>query len=207
MNNVPQLALLSVLFVLAAEGLQAQPASPPHDIYPLRGLPWGQGGPWTDQEPYIPHPRPPGWVDPEPSRWPWTGSRDPYADARNAEWFGPRVQIIVLQGFLNQPVPFIARLKFPADAHIPAHYNAGIQRVTVTSGTLNIGLGRKLDIGKTHAFGPGSVTTMLPGLDHFFWFGEETIIYVCGVGPWVINHVDPGDDPSAIRRSSLSAPP
>jgi hypothetical protein len=39
---------------------------------------WGQGGPWANQKPHAPHPKPVGWVDPEPSRWPWTGERDPY---------------------------------------------------------------------------------------------------------------------------------
>ena len=47
------------------------------DAFP--GSSWGPGGPWADQIPYMPRPKPTGWVDPEPSRWPWTGECDPYA--------------------------------------------------------------------------------------------------------------------------------
>jgi hypothetical protein len=41
---------------------------------------WNSGGPWAGQRPYTPPPKPAGWIDPEPSRWPWAGERDPYAD-------------------------------------------------------------------------------------------------------------------------------
>ena len=51
----------------------------PRDLDPLRGSNWGPGGPWGDQVPYTPRPKPSGWVDPEPSRWLWTGECDPYA--------------------------------------------------------------------------------------------------------------------------------
>jgi hypothetical protein len=66
----------------------------PEDLDPLRGTRWGRGGPWADQEPYMPRPKPLGWVDPEPSRWPWTGERDPYdhpnrSQLDDAPWQGP----------------------------------------------------------------------------------------------------------------------
>jgi len=47
----------------------------PEQSYPR----WGPGGPWADQVPYTPRPKPSGWVDPQPSRWLWTGECDPYA--------------------------------------------------------------------------------------------------------------------------------
>jgi hypothetical protein len=47
------------------------------DAFP--GSSWGPGGPWADQIPYTPRRKPAGWVDPETSRWPWTGECDPYA--------------------------------------------------------------------------------------------------------------------------------
>jgi hypothetical protein len=42
---------------------------------------------------------------------------------------------------------------------------------TTTSCDLNMGLANKLDTGKTHAFGPGSVAMLL---NHFFRFNEES---------------------------------
>jgi hypothetical protein len=67
----------------------ASVAPPPYwsDLY--RGPRWGQGGPWADQDPYAPPPKPPGWIDPEPSRWRWTGERDPYDYAGRGQLHEP----------------------------------------------------------------------------------------------------------------------
>lgn len=104
-------------------------------------------------------------------------------------------QIAVIQGPLNEAVPFIARVKFPANAKVGAHWHSAIEHVTVLSGVMNMGTGDKLDTSKTRAFGPGGVTIMQPGTRHFAWFGEETVIQLHGVGPWTVTYVDPADDP------------
>jgi quercetin dioxygenase-like cupin family protein len=104
-------------------------------------------------------------------------------------------QIAVIQGPLSEAVPFIARVKFPANAKVPAHWHSAIEHVSVISGVMNMGTGDKLDTSKTRAFGPGSVTIMQPGTRHFAWFGEETVIQLHGVGPWTVTYVDPADDP------------
>ena len=107
----------------------------------------------------------------------------------------PGVKIAVIQGPLNEAVPFIARVKFPANAKVPAHWHSAIEHVTVLSGLMHMGTGDKLDTAKTRAFGPGGVTIMQPGTRHFAWFPEETIIQLHGVGPWTVTYVDPADDP------------
>lgn len=104
-------------------------------------------------------------------------------------------QIAVIQGPLNEAVPFIARVRFPANAKVPAHSHSAIEHVTVLSGVMHMGTGDKLDPSKGQAFGPGSVTIMQPGTTHFAWFGEETIIQLHGVGPWTVTYVNPADDP------------
>jgi hypothetical protein len=48
----------------------------PNEFDVLRSF--GLGGPWAAYKPYPPRPKPPDRIDPEPSRWPWTGERDPY---------------------------------------------------------------------------------------------------------------------------------
>jgi hypothetical protein len=85
-------------------------------------------------------------VDPQPSRWPWNGKRDPYDDADYSQFnelplFGSGVQIAVLQGTLNEAVPFVAQVKFAAGVKVPAHSQSATRHVTVLSGVLNIGLG------------------------------------------------------------------
>jgi quercetin dioxygenase-like cupin family protein len=107
----------------------------------------------------------------------------------------PGAQIAVIQGPLNEAKPFIARLKFLANAKVPAHSHTAIEHATVLSGVLNMGAGDKLDASKTQPLGPGSVSIMQPGTNHFAWFGEETVIQLHGVGPWTVTYVDPADDP------------
>ena len=107
----------------------------------------------------------------------------------------PGVKIAVIQGPLNEAVPYTARLKFPADYKLPAHWHPGIEHVTVISGTFNMGTGDKLDAAKTMPLSAGSVAIMSPKTQHFAWTREETIIQIHGVGPSAINYVNPADDP------------
>ncbi len=50
--------------------------TPSHERDALQSF--GSGGPWAAYQSYAPRPKSPDWFDPEPSRWPWTGERDPY---------------------------------------------------------------------------------------------------------------------------------
>lgn len=104
-------------------------------------------------------------------------------------------KVAVIEGPLNEAVPFTIRLKFPANYQIPAHSHPAIEHVTVISGTFNMGTGEKLDQSKTKALPVGSVAIMQPKTTHFSWTKEETIIQVHGVGPWAVNFVNPADDP------------
>jgi len=104
-------------------------------------------------------------------------------------------QLAVIEGPLNEAVPFTFRLRFPANYQIPAHWHPAIEHVTVISGTFNLGFGDKLDKSQTRALSVGSVAIMQPKTHHFAWTDQETIVQVHGVGPWTINYVNPADDP------------
>ena len=107
----------------------------------------------------------------------------------------PGAKIAVIEGPMNEAVPFTVRLKLPADYKIPAHWHPAIEHVTVISGTFNMGTGDKLDPSNTTALSTGSVAIMQPKTNHFAWTKEETIIQIHGVGPWAVNYVNPADDP------------
>jgi 3-isopropylmalate/(R)-2-methylmalate dehydratase small subunit len=66
----------------------------------------------------------------------------------------PGAKITVIEGPMNEAVPFTIRLKFPKDYTIPAHSHPAIERVTVLSGTFHMGTGDKLDKAKGHALRP-----------------------------------------------------
>jgi quercetin dioxygenase-like cupin family protein len=107
----------------------------------------------------------------------------------------PGAKVAVIQGPMDQAAPFIIRLKFPADYKVGAHWHPAIEHATVLSGTLNMGIGDKLDPAKTKALPAGSVSIIPPKTNHFGWTKEETVVQVHGVGPWGITYVDPADDP------------
>jgi len=107
----------------------------------------------------------------------------------------PGAKIAVIEGPMNEAVPFTVRLKLPADYKVPAHWHPAIEHVTVISGTFNMGTGDKLDQSKTTPLSAGSVAIMQPKTNHFAWTKEETIIQAHGVGPWAVNYVNPADDP------------
>jgi hypothetical protein len=107
----------------------------------------------------------------------------------------PGAKIAVIEGSMNEAVPFTIRLKFPRDYAIPAHSHPAIERVTVLSGTFHMGTGDKLDKVKTHALPPGAIGIMQPGTNHFAWTAGDVVVQLNGNGPWGINYVDPKDDP------------
>ena len=107
----------------------------------------------------------------------------------------PGAKLAVIEGPMDEAVPFIARVKLPASYKIPAHWHPAIEHVTVMSGAFDMGLGDKLDTSKTQSLAAGSVAIMQPRTNHFAWTKSETIIQVHGVGPWAINYVNPADDP------------
>jgi quercetin dioxygenase-like cupin family protein len=108
----------------------------------------------------------------------------------------PGVKIAVIEGPLNQAVPIMFRLKFPAHFKIPPHWHPGVEHITIISGTLHMGIGSVFDASNTRALTPGSVSIMQPGTNHYVWTDEETIGQVHSIGPWSVNYVNPADDPA-----------
>ena len=107
----------------------------------------------------------------------------------------PGAKVAVIEGKMNQEGPITARIKLPANYRIPPHYHPGMERVTVLSGAVHIGMGDRFDSGKTTAMAPGTVLLMSPGMHHFAWTKEETIFQLNVTGPWSVTYIDPADDP------------
>jgi hypothetical protein len=107
----------------------------------------------------------------------------------------PGAKLAVIEGPLNEAVPFTMRIQVPANYQIPAHWHPAIEHVTVISGAVNMGMGDKFDRSKTKALSVGSVAIMQPKMNHFLWTDQAAVVQVHGVGPWAINYVNPADDP------------
>ena len=86
-----------------------------------------------------------------PAAWADDGHRMVTAD--ELKWsdvpsLPPGAKIAVIEGPLNEAVPFTFRLKLPANYQIPAHWHPAVERVTVLSGAFHMGIGDKLDTQK-----------------------------------------------------------
>lgn len=107
----------------------------------------------------------------------------------------PGTRIAVLEGDPKSPGPFTMRLRLPPDYKIPPHWHPGDERVTVISGTFNVGRGDQLDPVKGKVLPAGSFMLMPPTTNHFAWVKEETIIQINGIGPWALKFLNPDDGP------------
>jgi quercetin dioxygenase-like cupin family protein len=83
--------------------------------------------------------------------------------------------------------PFLARVRFPGGIDTPPHRHEApfIDRNTVISGTLFVGFSETFDKSKGIAVPPGGVVAIPPGVAHFAWSEEETVVHVHGEGPWL----------------------
>lgn len=107
----------------------------------------------------------------------------------------PGAKLAVLEGNPAKEGPFVMRLKLPDGYRIPPHTHPKAERLTVISGTFNIGMGDKFDAAHGTAMPAGSYGTWSPGMKHYVWVKGETIVQLHGVGPWTIEYVNPADDP------------
>jgi len=107
----------------------------------------------------------------------------------------PGAKIDVIEGPLDQAVPFTFRLSLPANAKIAPHVHPAFERVTVLSGTFHFAQGDTYDLSRTQALGPGGVAVMPACTPMFGYTIEATVIQLHGIGPWGIKYLNPADDP------------
>ncbi len=107
----------------------------------------------------------------------------------------PELKVAVLEGDPSEPGVFTLRIRIPDGGYISPHWHPNVERVTVLSGRFLLGSGDKMDKENVKILDPGSYTSMPPGMRHFAIAEGETIIQLTSVGPWVINYVNPEDDP------------
>ena len=107
----------------------------------------------------------------------------------------PGAEAAALYGDPTKDAPFAMRLKFPKGYQIAPHTHPKPEVVTVISGTFGLGLGETADRSKVNTLPAGSFTALPPGMAHFVFFDEDTILQINTTGPWALNYINPKDDP------------
>jgi quercetin dioxygenase-like cupin family protein len=107
----------------------------------------------------------------------------------------PGAQSATLYGDSSKDGLFALRLKLPKGYHIPPHTHPKPEIVTVISGTIRLGMGKTADQGKAQALPAGGFFAMSPGMEHFVFAEEDTVVQLNSTGPWGLTYIDPKDDP------------
>jgi len=89
----------------------------------------------------------------------------------------------------------------PAGYKIAPHWHPTDEHVTVLSGTFSLGMGETFDAKAAKPLAPGGYALLPAEMRHFAWTKGGATVQVHGMGPFVLNYVNPADDPSR------SAPP
>jgi quercetin dioxygenase-like cupin family protein len=101
----------------------------------------------------------------------------------------------VLYGDPGKDGPFALRLKLPKGYAIAPHTHPKPEIVTVISGTFRLGMGESADRSKGQPLAAGSFFALQPGMAHFAFADEDTVIQLNSTGPWTLTYVNPNDDP------------
>jgi len=115
-------------------------------------------------------------------------------------------QIAVLEGNPAERGPVTLRLKFPANYVIPPHWHSMAERITVISGTFNVGMADNVDRNASLALGPAGFATMPSKMHHYAWVKQPTVVQVSLDGPFDIFYVHPTDDPQKAPATASAKP-
>lgn len=133
---------------------------------------------------------------------PMAGSSHVMLQGEEVKW-GPAPPVLnkgaqasVLSGDPGKPGPFVIRLKLPAGYKVAPHWHPTDEHVTVLAGSFSLGMGDTFDEKATKALAPGGYALLPAQMHHFAWTRDGATIQVHGIGPFVLNYVNPADDPS-----------
>lgn len=122
------------------------------------------------------------WIDPPPS-------------------VPPGAKLAVISGDPSKPEMFTIRLQFPNGYKIAPHWHPTDEHVTVLSGTFAAAMGKTWDDKALATLPAGSYAVMAATMPHYATARGATVVQVHGMGPFVLNYVNPADDPSKKKTN------
>jgi len=118
------------------------------------------------------------------------------------EWkaFMPGGELAVLSGDPAKTGIYTIRLRLADGTKIPPHWHPEDENVTVLRGVFMAGMGEKFDDAALQELPSGTYVMMPKAMRHFAKAKGETVLQVHGAGPFVINYVNPEDDPAKAKK-------
>lgn len=107
-------------------------------------------------------------------------------------------KIAVLAGNPAESGLISMRLMVPAGYKIPAHWHPMAEQVTVLSGSINLGMGDKLDKSKSQKFSKGGFYSLPAQKNHFVWTKTGATVQINLMGPFAITYANQADDPREV---------
>jgi quercetin dioxygenase-like cupin family protein len=105
----------------------------------------------------------------------------------------PGVQIAVLAGDPGTEGNFTIRLKMPPGYRVPRHWHPTDEAVTLVEGDLTLSMGEAA--AQDEMLAPGDFINLPTPMRHEASSKGGAVVQVQSMGPFVINYLDPKDDP------------
>jgi quercetin dioxygenase-like cupin family protein len=99
-------------------------------------------------------------------------------------------EVAVLEGDPQGSGIFTMRVRIPAGTVLAPHWHPRDERVTVISGSVELGFGAVADRTSVTRLGAGSFYINPPREMHYVFFPEDTVLQMTGLGPWRIETTD-----------------
>jgi quercetin dioxygenase-like cupin family protein len=109
-------------------------------------------------------------------------------------------EFTVMSGDPGKAGPFTVRIKAPAGYKVPRHWHPSMEAVTILEGDFHLSMG---DAANAHDadFAPGDFVVLPEQMQHEASTKGGVIVQVSSMGPFVVNYVDPKDDPRKATAS------
>lgn len=112
----------------------------------------------------------------------------------------PGSRLAVVSGDPTQAQPFVIRAQVPAGYKVPPHWHPGVENLTILSGTVALGMGEQWNDAAMTTIPVGGYASLPAEMRHYFLARTAATFQVHGMGPFVVNYVNPADDPSKQQK-------
>ena len=90
---------------------------------------------------------------------------------------------------------YVIRIRSKGEVKVPPHWHVTDEHLTVLEGSFWIGSGEQFDSSKLKEMKLGAHAMMPAGVRHFSLTKADNVIELFGEAPFVVNFVNPEDDP------------